>query len=202
MSNDAYCFVDLETTGVDPRHDSIIEIGLLVTDINLTIHRRFSTLVVPDSREKFAVDDEGAGQWVAGAADAERIHSITPKAIYDNGIPENLARSAVSHLLYGYSRVTLVSDNPAFEYAFLNAWYEGDDAHPFPFHYCPIGTGAGALAGLKKQHRQHRAYDDVMLTYVEALSLAEALDPGRGFALLSEVQLNRQNLSRYLARQK
>lgn len=40
-------WVDLETTGLDPENDAILEIGLIVTDVDLTERARWSKVIRP-----------------------------------------------------------------------------------------------------------------------------------------------------------
>lgn len=100
--------IDLETTGLDPQHNEIIEIGLVLCDSDdFTIYDQFDIKVLP-----------------------ERPEDGHPKAYEVNGYNEEEWKDAVSlhtALLALAERVqtaTLMSYNVSFDYGFLQAAFK------------------------------------------------------------------------------
>lgn len=95
-----FAVIDVETTGLSPRSDRIIEIGVILLDTKLAVERTFDTLVNPQ-------------RTIA----AQFIHGISNDDVASAPTFAELAPSIIEML----DERVLVAHNANFDLAFLNA---------------------------------------------------------------------------------
>lgn len=93
---DRLVWIDLETTGLNPQEELIVEVGFLITDLNLTQLRGFNQLIWSEehdnrlaelrtSRDKddqFVVDmHDKSGLWMDAAAKGNPIEDVIDHAV-------------------------------------------------------------------------------------------------------------------------
>lgn len=159
--------VDLETTGLDPDEDSIVQIAACVLSRKaLNEEAAFSTLVAPES----PMDPS-----------AQRVHGLTPGDL--RGAPPLDWGIAQLEALADPGEVILCGHNVSFDTSFLKAAYKRVD-RPYPYDYHTVDLWSVAffifsanglkpkdyrldtLAGLfgVKRNRHHDALQDVRVT--------------------------------------
>ncbi len=165
-----YAVVDLETTGLDPFQDYVIEIGIVFTDNELNVLKTYSTLVLDPN-----LQNEIANGWPEKYANAYKVHGISSAELLKHGIKPEEVMTEIEHIvleLYDKDKPMLVSDCLNFEWSFLlNMWHRlgviWRERHAFPFHYC--GRDINILLDLgilKREHKHtHRALEDAIAVY-------------------------------------
>lgn len=101
-SQDLYCFLDLETTGFDPKEDSIIEISFILTGADLVEISRFDKVILP---YRSALSPE-----------VTRITGITQAEIDQNGTPWEAVQAEIQELIGG---TVIIGHNIDFDIRFL-----------------------------------------------------------------------------------
>lgn len=104
LENVSFAVVDLETTGVDPSTDRILQMAAIVIDGTGRVVDTFDTIVKPESPE----------QYVHGA---EHIHGIS-EAQVANGMP---LRDALSRLRQISDGKFFTAHNAQFDIGFIHA---------------------------------------------------------------------------------
>lgn len=99
-----YAVVDVETTGLDPSTDRILQIAAVVVDEDGEVVDTFDTVVRPESPSEY---EHGA----------EHVHGITPDDVR-NGMP---LRHAIERLKQVSSNATFTAHNARFDLGFLAA---------------------------------------------------------------------------------
>lgn len=168
------CFIDLETTGVDPDLDFPIEIGILFSDYKCihelaTIHHKVSTpeMVAYYNNHSHIAKD----QWAPEHTSAYKVHNIGFDDWQNSAIDSRTVASSINQICYylqqKYSTSTfiLVSDNIYFDLSFLHKLWRSTYEH-WPFHYNGWDTDlllyntVGDITG-----KPHNAMDDVTLLF-------------------------------------
>lgn len=149
-------FLDLETTGLDPFRDAVVEVALWG-------RQNLQTLVSDAPPSKAA---------------AQRVHGLTPDHLKAHGRPGREVLLELLHIL-GPHPVRIVAHHAAFDRDFLEAWAQRERLTLPPIQWectrqraqrllgeAPLGHGLGDLAtalGWAPAPR-HRAAADVALT--------------------------------------
>lgn len=121
-----YCFVDLETTGLDVSKDWVIEIGTIGTDADLNILFTFESRIKPLKK-------------IEKETEAFRIHGISSSDLeLAPGYQKVVAQIQMLFEKYFSDKPVLVSDCLNFEWGFLSKLFAGQ---PWPFHYCGRDVG-------------------------------------------------------------
>lgn len=171
---DSYIVLDLETTGLDPAYDDIIEIGAIrISDGNIV--DEFQTFVKPYS--DFLIPDFISE--LTGITDADLVDA---PALSD--IESNLRKFVGDHLIVGHNvnfDINFLYDAlpDGFKNDFVDTMRMSRRLHPEESHH--------RLKDLVKRYglknrRMHRALDDCILTFECYRSLcAEILDSYHSF---------------------
>lgn len=124
-----FCFIDVETTGLDPNVQEIVEIALIKTDENFDVLKQYQTRVFP-----------------------KHIETAHPKALKINGYdPEIWGESALSAeqtieqikpLLDG---AIIAGQNVKFDISFLKCMFAAENEKPNWSGYHSIDTASLAL---------------------------------------------------------
>lgn len=104
LANVSFVVVDLETTGVDPATDRIIQMAAIVVDGTGRIIESFDTVVKPECPEHYTHG-------------AEHIHGIS-QAQVENGTPLRQALSQLATVTHGKH---FTAHNARFDIGFLHA---------------------------------------------------------------------------------
>ena len=104
LANISFAVVDLETTGVDPTSDRIVQMAAIIVDGTGKIIESFDTIVKP----------ENPHEYVHGA---EHIHGITPEQVAA-GMPLGDALRQLMSLSHGKH---FTAHNARFDIGFLHA---------------------------------------------------------------------------------
>jgi DNA polymerase-3 subunit epsilon len=159
----SYTSIDIETTGVNPFKDNIIEIGLVKFTIGQSEAETFQTLVRPE---------------VKISEQAFEVHGITERELVDKPYYEEIAEEVIDFIGDTY----LVIQNPMFDLSFLQVEHRRKNIIPitnYSFDTVPLARKAfphlinhkletvATHLGIKKKF--HRALDD-------ALSCAEIFE--------------------------
>lgn len=161
-----YCFIDVETTGLDPTEHEIIEIALIRTDGQFSILNKYETKILP-----------------------QHIETAHPRALEINGYdPDVWAKEAVS-LVEALDEADLLLEdaipagqNTQFDLGFLKAAYQQVEREVCWYNYHNLDTASlavplmmsGKIKGLSLKRicaylgvinqAPHRAYGDVLAT--------------------------------------
>jgi oligoribonuclease len=125
-------WVDIETTGLDPAIDSILEVGLIVTTGDLTIVSATSTVVAPNQRRLDQADEV-----------VRRMHDHSGLAA-SYGAPVDEAERFLLHWLtgkVGKGESPMCGSSVHFDRGFLARHMPDLEAH---FHYRNIDVSAVA----------------------------------------------------------
>lgn len=96
-----YAFLDLETTGLNPENDQILEVGIILTDQDLTETGRYSWLIQAECVPK----------------EISKLTGITNEMCQQDGLPLN---DVIRKLFSLMKNRTVVIHNASFDLAFLS----------------------------------------------------------------------------------
>lgn len=154
-----YAVIDVETTGLSPQTDRIVELGVILLGEDLEVERTFETLINPQ-REM----------------DAQFIHKIRDDDVADAPTFAQVAQF-IAELL---DNRILVAHNARFDLAFLNAEMQRSQRNEYWLREHAVCTmdqsriyaedGSHSLTGLCKrlgiaQEHVHRGLADAFLCY-------------------------------------
>jgi oligoribonuclease len=175
-----YLWIDLETTGLDPEHDRIIEVGWFLSDGYKQITDEQSVLITPDKIAWELMQQDLFVQSMHTTngllADLESFGSIMPEDAEDQ-ILEDLAK-------YDDEFFILAGSSVHFDRSFINNWmprlarklgYRHMDASCLRMFFDSMGYG---FVGKKDHETKHRALQDVKDSfnlYVRYCELIEEL---------------------------
>ena len=108
---DSYVCIDLETTGLDPKRDKIIEIGAVKVEQN-TIVEEWETFVYPDRKLEERIV-ELTGIYDGQLADAPQIEEVLPKLL--TFIGENILLGHSILFDYSFVKKAAVNERITFE---------------------------------------------------------------------------------------
>lgn len=132
--------IDIETSGLDPRNDSIVEIGACVLSKDLTEGPMFVTRVRPETEISVS---------------AEAVHGLTAHDLQD--APD--IREAIGRFdAFAPKDAVLSGHNVAFDIAFLRAAYERAGL-PFQFDYHALDLWSVAFFVFGAQAIQTQSFD-------------------------------------------
>ena len=181
-------FTDLETTGLDPQLDDIIEAGFILTTTDLTVVAELHQLIRPTPAAVHRLLADDALLRMHGDNGLLTALGITDRrapAEYPNGVrPVTAVQRDVIELLYRHGvRRGLVhiagSGVAAFDKPFLARHLPLLHAH---LHYAPIDVGVlrrtwlmwtGGDLVTANQDKTHRAMDDVRCHLAEAVAFRQ-----------------------------
>jgi exonuclease I len=152
-----FCFCDFETTGLNTLTDLPLEVACIFTDINLNEISRFESLIAyPHIKEPLT-------KWIP----ATLVHKLELNVCTQDGLlPFKVAAQIALHANQAkktpWSRVVLISDNPRFEWGFMQNLF-GDLKVEDIFHYSAEGVNLLlhlAAVDKKKADKAHRAMAD------------------------------------------
>ena len=161
-----YCFIDVETTGLDPTEHEIIEIALIRTDGQFSILDKYETKILPrhiETASKKALEINGYDPdvWEAEAVSLEEALETIDELLED-AIP--------------------AGQNTQFDLGFLKAAYRSLEREVSWYNYHSLDTASlavplmmsGKIKGLSLRRvcaylgvinqAPHRAYGDVLAT--------------------------------------
>lgn len=104
LSDTLFAVVDVETTGLDPDADRILQVAAVVVDASGHVVEEFETVVRPESPDEY---EHGA----------EHIHGISREMV-EGGMP---LRNALQNLLSVVDGRLLTAHNARFDMSFLRA---------------------------------------------------------------------------------
>ena len=156
-------FLDFETTGVDLEQDSPIQIGAILTnDSGHTLDIIDKYIFPRQWGETLFSVEKGPNR------EAFKIHGITDTMIAEEALSLQYVASTLYESLNKYTEgcVTMVSDNPIFEWAMLTklskAYHAGELLKLFNYHALDMWTWAAAK-GIVLPQKPHDAYKDALL---------------------------------------
>lgn len=172
-----YCFLDIETTGLDPDVDEILEISWMFTDDRFNVTYMPRTFLVEQrdwtrtwrrlNDNKIVYDMHTESGLLAALANDE-VGKFSLDAIYDQ-LSSDLARESVSGLIHLSGR-SVHFDKGMLLSADFDALF--DDSQPVSFHHRMLDISAINLflasSGVDTQHLQvvnnspHRAMHDIL----------------------------------------
>ena len=182
-------FTDLETTGLDPTRDDIIEAGLILTTTDLTVIAELQQLVRPSRqavRRLLADDTLLRMHGTNGLLTALGVHDGREPDTYPaDVVPVADAEQRVLDLLHDREirpgQVHIAGSGvAAFDKPFLAGHMPRLHAH---LHYAPIDVGVlrrtwqmwtGADLVTANQDKTHRALDDARCHLAEATAFRHA----------------------------
>lgn len=172
-----YCFLDLETTGLDPDKDEILEISWMFTDSRFNVTYMPRTFLVSQRdwqttwnliRTNPVVEKMHSESGLLAALANEDVEKVSLDDIYF-ALERDLARESVGGLIHlagrsvHFDKGMLLSED--FETLF-------DDSQPVSFHHRMLDISAVNLflasSGVETQHLQvvnnspHRAMHDIL----------------------------------------
>src|SRR6478672_7122555 len=186
---DHLLFTDLETTGLDPSRDDIVEAAFLLTTTDLTVIRELRTLVRPSrpALDRMLADDDLVlmhtvnGLLPALGVTARRAPEVFPEEVRSPARAEGLVLDLLHTHRVGAGQVHLAGSGvAAFDKPFL--------ARHMPrlhgrLHYAPIDVGVlrrtwqmwtGADLVTANQDKTHRALDDARCHLAQATAFRHA----------------------------
>jgi oligoribonuclease len=85
--------VDLETTGLDPTQDNIIEVGAILTDVSLDEIFTYSAVVRPEAYARFRMNDD---EIVKGMHQASGLIDLLDEGEYISQVDDSLSEVITS----------------------------------------------------------------------------------------------------------
>lgn len=137
-----FCFIDFETTGIDPENCYPIQIGVIFTDNQLNQISEFDCFIEYWKNALFE-KKEGGWVWQKEFQAAYEVHKIKPETIIKEGLSQNEAVRKLNHKItqllgkVGEDRAVIVSDNAQFEYRICERLWKTNMGNHWPFHYSP-----------------------------------------------------------------
>lgn len=137
-----FFILDYETTGVDPKTDYPIEVGVVITDSNFNVLKTYESLI---RWEEIVADQDGKEDWISRWSMAYNYHNISVKEYLegckhvDEVVTDLQLISAKYSMCKDGTKPILLSDNIQFEYNFTKKMF-GHVQAPWPFHYCGWDT--------------------------------------------------------------
>lgn len=165
--NTYYAIVDFETTGLDPKKDYPIEIGMIITDHEFSLVHAFDALIKWDKLIGEIGDDT---EWPEEYQKAAEVHNISASEYKNKSEPyvDSDVRSKIARYTEKGSRVVMISDNTRFEWAFMEKLLNERalNSYVWPFHHsawdCKLLM---QMAGVEPPKKPHRAFKDAALLY-------------------------------------
>lgn len=136
MISNKIAFVDLETTGLNPHTDEIIEIGVLVYDLKEQTVKEHEVKIRPLNPER--MDSK-----------ALEVNGYTEKA-WKDALTLDAALESIAEICDG---ATFFAWNATFDWSFLEKAYH-DTGLPIPFHYHRICVMSIAWAKVPREKVQ------------------------------------------------
>lgn len=118
MSNDIYVFLDIETTGLDPKRDSILEIGWVMTNDKLETLNTFSAAAVYSP-----MYDAQMGDYVKKMHEDSGLLAVIRNNGHTSPLEPYAAREFernISHHVYPDTNIFLAGFSVHFDKAFLS----------------------------------------------------------------------------------
>ncbi len=115
----AFTWTDLETTGLDPRTGSILEVGCLLTDKQLNVRGRFESLVLPENFDGSA-ESLGMDEYVTNMHTKNGLLDALREALEVPDAREMLSVKAVAGRFAEFLRECGMDES-------LPRWFDKDD---------------------------------------------------------------------------
>lgn len=126
-------WIDLETGGFDANRNQLLEVGVIITDENLTEYKdtqsspgeelsmRFHALVKPLADKDDPLFDTYISEW---AASEHRRNGLLAQATAEGTTPEAADTALLAHLtkLAPKREITLAGSSVHFDYKFMEQW--------------------------------------------------------------------------------
>ncbi len=165
----ALCFLDLETTGTNPRYNRIIEVGIIRIEDNKIV-KKINTLINPES---------GVPDFIKGITGINSSDVENAPLFYE-------VKDEIKEILVD---AILVAHNVRFDYGFLKNEFKRCGESFSNKHFCSIKLTRQLFPGLDhynldsviskfdlKCKKRHRAYDDAKVIfdlYIKLQSIVE-----------------------------
>lgn len=188
-----YCFLDVETTGLDEEADKMLEISWMFTDPQFSVTYMPRTFLIDQDYWEYTwsringnkvIYDMHTESGLLAALANDEVEKTSTEKIFET-LKRDLARESVNGLIH------LAGRSVHFDKKFLLT--EGfdllfDDSQPVSFHHRMLDLSAVNLflasAGIDTQHLQvvnnlpHRAMHDIMADVQYAKNLREYIGEG------------------------
>lgn len=148
-----------------------IEIGIVFTDDELNVLTQYEALIGWNGL--FERDDNGELTWKREFLRAGGVHKIEPEFYIKNALPRKQVVEEIETLCGHFTepsdvfdKVIMYSDNPFFEFLFINIMWGSTREHPF--HFNSRGSrDITRLMKVKDTWHIHRAMDDTMKSFMD-----------------------------------
>lgn len=114
--------LDVETGGTNPKKDALVEIGMYITDADVTILRSASNYIVgPHLVEHEEDGEQQLGRYLPRAM---KVHGITKEQINNEGWDPQKVANEMAMTINGYGVLTFIGHNVDFDIRFLQAFLQ------------------------------------------------------------------------------
>lgn len=177
-----YVILDLETTGLDPSVDEILELGAIIVDSELNEIARYSSIVVPDIQSlalQYMSDFVRDMHTKNGLLDNIKALRSSQNESYLPSVELEFIQFLAKNnckpgeiVLIGknvgrFDRKFIKQDMPALEWVLSHRCMELGDVVRFMNEFCGVDVTS------EKKESNHRAMDDCVLALEEARALRD-----------------------------
>ncbi len=138
--NKKMAWLDIETTGLDPEKDAILEVGIVITDENLAPGLEWSKIIIPNQEYLDNMNDFARNTHTKNGL-LEDLKSGNKRAMWVDEAENEAIK--VLEVLFGFEgsqeRVPLCGSTISFDRSFLRQWMPRLDKY---FHYRSIDVSS------------------------------------------------------------
>lgn len=162
-----YLWMDLETTGLDPQKDKILEVAWLITDTKLNVIKEVTSMLCPPSNfedmistlDPYVLDMHTRNNLI------DNISSSTPQPLVSEVVVKIISDAYSSGL--PYDNIVLAGSSPHFDRGFIKQNMQELDSilHHRHFDVSTLkmhGDAAGIPRLTEQLFEPHRAYSDIV----------------------------------------